>query len=177
MRRRFHILTHSDNVNPFPGSYVNSRTEMSMQPISMGNQTRYEIDTKYLTEPESVVSALPPCRDEPHHCKPPAVDHAESTSYLSVAHACIIDAFVVKNWNSQIIVVSSCVGCLHAIALHLKPARDVNPCAGAPALLSAFDHVPAIFGLQVLPSCCSHVYAPSRFNCLPTLSSHTALHA
>ncbi len=54
--RRFHILTHSDNVNPFPGSYVNSRTEMSMQPISMGNQTRYEIDTKYLTEPDSVVS-------------------------------------------------------------------------------------------------------------------------
>ena len=33
---------------------------MSMQPISMGHQTRYEIDTKYLTEKESLVGHLLP---------------------------------------------------------------------------------------------------------------------
>ena len=54
--RKFHILSHPSNLNPFPGSYVNSRTEMSMQPISMGNQTRFECDTNYLTEPENLVS-------------------------------------------------------------------------------------------------------------------------
>ncbi|KAK9865764.1 hypothetical protein WJX84_011695 [Apatococcus fuscideae] len=51
---KFHILSHPSNLNPFPGSYVNSRTEMSMQPISMGNQTRFECDTNYLTEPENL---------------------------------------------------------------------------------------------------------------------------
>ncbi|KAK9826295.1 hypothetical protein WJX74_006351 [Apatococcus lobatus] len=51
---KFHILSHPSNINPFPGSYVNSRTKMSMQPISMGDQAWYEIDTKFLTERDSL---------------------------------------------------------------------------------------------------------------------------
>ncbi|KAK9865725.1 hypothetical protein WJX84_006926 [Apatococcus fuscideae] len=44
------VVSHPNNTNPFPGSYLNSLVHLSLKPVSMGNATFIKLSSSFSTE-------------------------------------------------------------------------------------------------------------------------------
>ena len=54
--RRWQTVSHSANVNPFPGAYLNADSCLRLKPVTASCQSLLELEATFLTEAGQAVS-------------------------------------------------------------------------------------------------------------------------